>query len=187
MLFRSIKHFTVGNEVLSFDKSRITYTNNTARDVSQAGTEVRAKRLAEQFVERLGKTKAYQEVDVILDEEAHEWKIIYYQNLEGSPVFDLSIEMIIDIDGVKKALIYLGEIKEEGIVEIYPLDVVLFGIDEAIDLQDEIIITDITLGYKRLEEKGSIWGEKIVPMYKIDIKGLETPLFVNAYTNEMVK
>lgn len=182
--------FTMQDEQLAFDKEKITYTNASIKlsDTKPSIKEAKAKAAA--FVKRLKVGKLYKEAYIEIKEEENKVVITYFPTFEGTPIFDLSIKMKIYEDGIESATIYLGEVSitDEGKQRITPIDLVLFGIEEYIPLERNIIIKDITLVYKMLGKKGSnLWGEQIIPMYKIEVNGLEKPLFVNAYTNEIVK
>ena len=49
-------------------------------------------------------------------------------------------------------------------------------------------ITDVTLGYKVIDERNILLlGAQLIPVYKIQIKGLNTPIYVNAYTNKRIE
>ena len=90
--------------------------------------------------------------------------------------------------GVASGTMYLGEIEitsEKG-KEIYPIDLVLFGIEEYMLENQYTNISDITLAYKRAKSEDNIWGQKIIPVYKIEFDGLDQALFVNAYNNEIL-
>ncbi len=182
--------FTMQDEQLAFDKEKITYTNSDIKFSDTKPSIKEAKAKAEAFVKRLEVGKLYKEAYIEIKEEENKVVITYFPTFEGTPIFDLSIKMKIYKNGIESATIYLGEVSitDEGKQRITPIDLVLFGIEEYIPLESNIIIKDITLVYKILGKKGSnLWGEQIVPMYKIEVNGLEKPLFVNAYTNEIVK
>lgn len=182
--------FTKGQEQLAFDKENILYTNTSDGDLEGIGSRKEVKAMAETFIKRLGVGKLYKESHIDFKEEGNKLLVTYFPIFEGIPVFDLSIEMAIEGGQIKEAVINLGEVATAGESKqrIIPADLVLFGIEEYIPQESNMMIKEMTLGYKSLDKKGSnLWGKQIVPMYKIEVDGLEKPLFVNAYTNEMVK
>lgn len=185
-----VYYFNKEDERLAFDKEEITYTNTGVNLLGIKPSITEAKAKAEAFIKRLGVGKLYKNAYFEIKEEENSVIITYFPIFEYIPIFDLPIEMKVYENGIGSATIYLGEVNAANGKKqrITPIDLVLFGIEEYIPLEGNIVIKDITLGYKRLEKKGSnLWGEEIVPMYKIEVDGLEKPLFVNAYTNEIVK
>lgn len=185
-----IYYFTKDNERLAFDKEEVMYTNSEAGLLAGKLSVSEAKAEAEAFVKRLEVGKLYNEAYVEVKQEREYILITYFPTFNDIPIFDLPIEMQVYTDGIKSAVIYLGEVNtiEDSRRIITPVDRVLFGIEEYIPDMNHIVIKDITLGYKKMQKKGSnLWGEQIVPVYKIMVEGLEKPIFVNAYTNEIVK
>ena len=181
MLFRSnvsskIYYFTKDNERLAFDKEEVMYTNSEAGLLAGKLSVSEAKAEAEAFVKRLEVGKLYNEAYVEVKQEREYILITYFPTFNDIPIFDLPIEMQVYTDGIKSAVIYLGEVNtiEDSRRIITPVDRVLFGIEEYIPDMNHIVIKDITLGYKKMQKKGSnLWGEQIVPVYKIMVEGLD--------------
>ncbi len=96
--------------------------------------------------------------------------------------------MAITEDGVFESILQISEIKQENNdrSDIYAVTQVLFKLSEDLDSSEITTINEIMLGYAREQVKNAYFvKEKAIPMYKITIEGLNTPLFVNAYTNEL--
>ena len=116
----------------------------------------------------------------------------FYAKYEKLPIFDIYISFEIVDDEIQTATMNLGQISQleenKNKKEIYPIDLILFGIDDELNIEKPIYITDITLGYKAVEERNiSLLGAQIIPVYKIYIKGLNSPIYVNAYTNQRIE
>ena len=114
------------------------------------------------------------------------WKITYYPLLEDLPVMDSYLEFYVSSEGVMNAKMYLADIQLESEIkkDIYAVDLALFGIEETVLENGYSEIEKVTLCYKQEENEENVLGQKIIPTYKIEVKGLEEPLFVNAYTNK---
>ena len=181
--------YMLGNETLSFKENEVIYTNNTDRENAVRSSLQKAKNECLQLMKRIEDTKKQPVYFVLEEAEDTYWRLTYYPVIEGMPVMDSSMCFIVDDIGVKTAHIYLAElaIDDEAKQEIYPIDLVLFGIKEYLLQCNYTAIESIQMCYKRLENEENILGQQIVPMYKIKISGLEEALFVNAYTNERVK
>lgn len=180
-----------GQEAIIFDGEQIIYTNEAIAEVGAMHSPQEIEKVCETFLKRISKvtglTQNYKEYN-----EGEPQRIVYYPLFKGIPVFDLYIEFKVYEEGVRQITMKLGllEAIEEQIQnqEIYPIDVVLFGVKEYLTQEKPLIITNITLGYSQNNEvKSSIWGEQVVPVYKIELSGLEKSIFVNAYTNEVLQ
>lgn len=185
-----IYYFTKGKEQLTFEEQEIVYVNSKVDVLTQKPSLSEAKRMAESFIKRLKLGQMYSSSYVEVREEEHCFHIIYFPVFNNIPIFDLPIEMKVYNEGIGSAVVYLGEVNqiEDSKGRITPIDLVLFGIEAYIPENNHMVIEDITLGYKKIQKKGSnLWGEQIIPVYKIVIESLENPIFVNAYTNEIVK
>ena len=185
-----IYYFTKEKEQLSFDQQEIVYVNSKVDVLTPKPSLPEAKRMAETFIKRLKLGQMYSSSYVEAREEEHCFHLIYFPVFNNIPLFDLPIEMKVFKEGIGSATLYLGEVNqiEDSKGRITPIDLVLFGIEAYIPENNHMVIEDITLGYKKIQKKGSnLWGEQIIPAYKIVIEGLENPIFVNAYTNEIVK
>lgn len=185
-----IYYFTKEKEQLSFNQQQIVYVNSNVDVLTPKPSPLEAKRMAETFIKRLKLGQMYSSSYVEVREEEHCIDLIYFPVFNNIPIFDLPIEMKVYQEGIGSATLYLGEINQikDSKGRITPIDLVLFGIEAYIPEKNHMVIEDITLGYKKIQKKGSnLWGEQIIPVYKIVIEGLENPIFVNAYTNEIVK
>lgn len=179
-------HYTLGGETLSFDRYELRYENsNIEKSEVQISLE-EANYLCESLLSRIG-MKIDRNQYIIESQEHHTyWQLTYYYKLERLPVLDLYMTFIVHSGGISSATMYLGEIEITGQTKqaIYPVDLVLFGIEEELLKEGHKRIRKVSMAYKKLEEEDSIWGQKIVPVYKIELDGLEEPIFVNAYTNK---
>ncbi len=181
-------HYTLGGETLSFDRYELRYENSDIENSKVPLSLKEAKHLCESLMSRIG-MKIDRNQYIIESQKHHTyWQLNYYYKLEGLPVLDLYMTFKVQSEGISSATMYLGEIEitsQTGQV-IYPVDLVLFGIEEELLKEGHKRISKVSMAYKKLEEEDSIWGQKIVPVYKIEIDGLEEPLFVNAYTNKIL-
>ncbi|MBE6023236.1 MAG: hypothetical protein E7231_08395 [Cellulosilyticum sp.] len=183
----TIFYYMLGDETLGFDHYEISYTNLANKGVDERPTSEEAKRLCEAFITRIGpisQDQAYQIEEEIYD---HYWKLTYYPMIEGIPVLDSYMTFEVYKMGVAKATLKLAdiEITSERKQDICALDLVLFGIEDEILAQGGSVIRAISMCYKSDEEE-NVLGQQIVPTYKIEIEGLEEPIFVNAYSNEIM-
>lgn len=180
--------YTLNGETLNFDKYELRYENSS---IENNGTKLsldESKRLCASLMDRIGlKLDSTQYIIEGQDKEAY-WQLTYYNKLEDLPVLDLYMTFDVYGTGISNATLYLGEIEMNSKTgqDIYPIDLVLFGIEEELLKSEHKSIKKVSMAYKRLEDGDSIWGQKIVPVYKIDLDGLEEPLFVNAYTNKVL-
>lgn len=184
-----VKCYALNGETLTFDKYELGYENS---NVSTSGPELnleQAKKLCVSLMNRLGMKINEADYEVVSQKENGGWQLAYYYKLEGVPVQDLYMQFEVYREGVARAIIYLGEVEiisSEG-KEIYPVDLVLFGLEEELLENQYTSIESVSMIYKKLDDEESIWGQQIVPVYKIEISGLEKLLFVNAYTNEILR
>jgi hypothetical protein len=184
--------YTLNNISITFNRDDILYSNdNLAKDERPDHLRA-AKDSCKKFIAAMGLSETLKNpyIKVIEDEEA--MTLTYYTKFEGIPVFDSFIAFTVKDTGVAKAAVHVAKVeplKATSVKKnIYPIDMVLFGIEDYFESQQPIRITDIVLGYCSLDTDGmDILEEEIVPAYKITIDGLEEPLFVNAYTNKEIK
>lgn len=180
--------YALEDETLIFDKYALHYENASNEGTRTKPSIEQAKKMCHQLLKRMnyGHKKMDYEIEVV---EADESLILtYFPKLEGIPILDAYRRFEVYEEGVARATLYLGEIEvtsEEG-KTIYPIDLMLFGIEETLGERGVTEITNIKLVYKRSKSEDSIWGQQIIPVYKIEAKGLEEALFVNAYTNELL-
>ncbi len=186
----SIYYFTSKIEKLAFYKQSIVYTNEKVDKTLDKPTVKDGKDMGKAFIKRLNLGELYNELYIEVEEKEEMLEISCYPMINNLPIFNLPIEMQVYKEGIAYAIIYLGEVSmsAESKNTIVPIDLVLFGLKENMQLEHYGVIEQITLGYKNNDhEINNLWGGQIIPTYKIVTKGLEIPIFVNAYTNEIVK
>lgn len=182
----TINYYMLGDEVLSFDYNELSYSNKKVSLLGKKPTLEKAKGMCNKLIERIGDKWSKQEYFIFGESYENYWKITYYPLLEDLPVMDSYLEFYVNSEGVMKAQMYLADIQLESEIkkDIYAVDLVLFGIEDDILESGYLEIEKVTLCYKQEENEENVLGQKIIPAYKVEIKGLEEPLFVNAYTNK---
>lgn len=173
-------------EELKFSKERISYHHKGIENEGNALSEKEALKLARRFVENLEMENYFQDVKIESRSESYGWDITYYEVYKGLPVFDSYIKLRVSEGGVFDAEVRCLVITDKvgQLKPLYPIDEVLFGLQELNLDQTERIVESVELGYRLDNIEGMhILAEEAVPMYKIQMKGLTTPIFVNAYTN----
>lgn len=173
-------------EELKFSKERISYHHKGIENEGNALSEKEALKLAKTFVENLEMENYFQDVKIESRSESYGWDITYYEVYKGLPVFDSYIKLRVSEGGVFDAEVRCLVITDKvgQLKPLYPIDEVLFGLQELNLDQTERIVESVELGYRLDNIEGMhILAEEAVPMYKIQMKGLTTPIFVNAYTN----
>lgn len=176
------------DEVLAFDNDYIFYENKKINGAEKLVTEEMAKEYCDRLIKRLYPDDEHK-YEIQIEEKEGYLKLYFYPLFEGVPVLDAQIIFDVYEKGVRYAKFYAGTISPISTEkkEIYPVNLVLFGIKEYTKDIESPVITEAKLVYKKLLNNDETWGQEIVPMYKISITGLEDALFVNAYTNEIVK
>jgi len=179
------------NIKITFAGSQSIYSNNNLVGGELVNLRT-AKKVCAKFIKQAGLNKSFRNpyIEDISTKEAT--ILIYYPRYEGMPVFDSSIQFYIFKEGIAQAIMKVAKIESlKGIDTkriIYPIDIILFGIEDYLEVKGAVHITDIVLGYRSLKIEGmDILEEEIIPVYKITIQGLSEPLFVNAYTNTQIK
>ncbi len=183
--------YTKNGATVTFSQDDIVYRNVNV-DQAKPIKLSKAKRICKSFINKVELKKVFKNAYIEDLSTPDETRLIYYPRFEGSPVFDSYIYFRITRDGIAEALMHMAKIEAFKSINtrytIYPIDIVLFGIEDNLDLQKPVHITNIVLGYHSLGEEGmDILQQEIVPAYKISIEGLNEPLFVNAYTNKEIK
>ena len=181
--------YVLKDETLIFDKYALGYENLTYEKEGAKPSVEQAKKMCNELLKRTGYEQKELEYEIEVIEHPHYLTLTYYPKLEGIPVLDASRSFEVYEKGVARGTLYLGniEVTSEKGKDIYPIDLMLFGMEEKLIEYGATEITDITLVYKRSKSEDSIWGQQIIPMYKIEAKGLEEALFVNAYSNELME
>ncbi len=182
------------NETLEFSKDRVTYTNSSVIDkVLDTDISIQnAKKVCKAFIKRLNYSKVFANAHIQYNELENGLEMTFFQKYKGLPVFDTYIAFELVEGQIKKATMHLGQVgKLDNDISqraIYPVDVVLFGIDDDLEIEKPSYITDITLGYKALNERNiALLDVQLIPVYKIKFKGLNNPIYVNAYTNKRIE
>jgi len=184
--------YTKESQSVTFEGKQIIYKDLNVSLERSPMLLARAKEACRGFIKKAGLEKKFKQAyseSVVLENKII---LIYYPKFEGIPVFNSYLEFTIGQDGIAQVIMQLADIQESKETQIkgaiYPVDIVLFGIDDDLQLKKPLRITSIVLGYCSLNTPGmDILEEEIVPAYKIEIDGLNTPLFVNAYTNTEIK
>ena len=178
--------YSMEEEQLKFYKDKITYSNQEAYEDTNSLSYKEALKYAKAFVNRLNLDGHFEEVKIDYISESHGATVTYYEVYKGLPIFSSYVKMKVSPKGVIEAEVKCLKITDKvgPIKPLYPIDQVLFGLQD-LDLGDEgYIIESVELGYRFNHAEGMhILSEEAVPMYKIKIKGLGMPVFVNAYTN----
>lgn len=183
-----MRYYTLNNETLIFDKYALMYENESNQSNEASPTIDQAKKMCMNLLKRINyaSTSADYEIEVV--EHENYLTLTYFLTLDEIPILDAYMTFDVYKAGVASGTMYLGkiEITSEKGKEIYPIDLVLFGIEEYMLENQYKNISDITLVYKRAKSEDNIWGQKIIPVYKIEFDGLNQALFVNAYNNEIL-
>lgn len=182
-----------GSESLEFNKNTITYINTDTSNKENENMSIKnAKKACRAFIKRLNYSKVFKNAYIQYNEVENGLEMTFFQRYKGIPVFDTYITFKLTAGQIQKATMQLGKVCQlEGDMRkkvIYPIDLVLFGIDDELELKKPIYITNITLGYKAVDEKNiALLGAPLIPVYKIELKGLNNPIYVNAYTNKRIE
>lgn len=181
--------FALGDEKLTFDNNELVYNNNAMISDKIKPSVEQAKNMCMKLLRRIDSSKVRKKYYIVTEEEKNSWKITYYPTLDGIPILDSYMEFEVYADGVAKASLYLADvqIRSGGKQDIYSVDLVLFGIEDFMLENNYKRIKEVTICYKQAENEENVLGQQIIPAYKVEIEGLEEPIFVNAYTNEMLK
>lgn len=178
--------YNKGEEELKFYKERILYHNKGLENEVSTLNQKEALKIAKDFVERFKLENHFDNVKIESRSGSYGWDVTYYEVYKGLPVFDSFVKMRVSDAGVLSAELRCLVITDKvgQLKPLYPVDEVLFGLPE-IDLdQTDYVVESVELGYRLDHTEGMhILAEEAVPMYKIQMRGLITPIFVNAYTN----
>ncbi|ONI37550.1 hypothetical protein AN639_03665 [Candidatus Epulonipiscium fishelsonii] len=176
---------------LQFSSYQVEYLNTLLEsDGNQNLSRNQALKYAENFIEKLDLEKNKKNLKIKYRKDSNKANVTYYEIYNNLLLFESCISMDISEKGVFRATIQTAEVVNEYPQKqpLYLIDEVLFKIQQILTINDTspIVIKDIELGYmpKNLEEIYFL-EQEAVPMYKIIVDGLEYPLFVNAYTNEI--
>lgn len=180
--------YTLGDEMLAFDGNELIYTNQAAGKKAGKLKEEQAKKLCMKLLSRISKSKARESYNVHITDEGEYLKVICYPTLEGIPILDSYMTFDVYSDGIARANMFLAQVETQGEKKtIYSVDLVLFAMEDYFKENNHLLINDVSLCYKFAGDEENILGQQIIPVYKIQIAGLEEPIFVNAYTNKVLK
>lgn len=185
---KKVQYCSFDQETLAFDGDYIFYENKALDFIKGRITEEDAKDYCMNLIKRLyPEDENRYEIQVAEKEDYLVLK--FYPLFEGIPVLDAYMEFNVCENGVFSATFYMGRISPVSAEkkDIYPVNLVLFGCKEYIEQVEAAVITEVKLVYKKLPNNDEMWEQEIVPMYKITVAGLEEAIFVNAYTNEVMK
>jgi len=178
--------YSMEEKQLRFYKDKITYSNHEAYENGSSLSYKEALKHAKAFINRLNLDGHFEEVKIDYISESHGATVTYYEVYKGLPIFSSYVKMKVSPKGIIEAEVKCLKITDKvgPIKPLYPIDQVLFGLQD-LELGDKgYIIESVELGYRFNHAEGMhILSEEAVPMYKIKIKGLGIPVFVNAYTN----
>lgn len=184
-----VQYSVLEDEVLAFTGKNLLYTNKQIKAWDKKPNLKEAKAFCQKLIKRIDPKLNVDDYKLQIEERENYWLLTYYLVFEGIPVLDSYMTFRVCEDGVASGEVHLAtlEITSEEKKDIYPIDLVLFNLPDYIEGQDNLEISDIELVYKRNSNSNNMWGQNIVPAYKIQIKGLEEALFVNAYNNQILK
>ncbi|MGL4798228.1 MAG: hypothetical protein ACRCWY_02340 [Cellulosilyticaceae bacterium] len=177
--------YSYGEAELVFQGSTICYRHKAVEEMLMPLKKEKALALAADFVDTIDIKKSNKKVKIDYRIESSKTFVTYYEVYNKLPIFDSYIHMEITPAGVVHAEMQGVKIAEKigTIKPLDPIDKVLFDIDEQMMHQTPLTIENVDLGYSMKNSEGMhILDEEAVPVYKIDIKGLSEPIFVNAYT-----
>lgn len=183
-----MRYYSLNGETLIFDKYALRYENESNKSNNAKPTIEQAKRMCMNLLKRISSASTSADYEIEIVEHEYYLTLTYFPKLDGIPIVDASMTFEVYKAGVASAAMYLGkiEITSEKGKEIYPVDLILFGIEEYILENQYTTIKEVELVYKRAKSEDNIWGQQIIPVYKIEFDGLEEALFVNAYNNEIL-
>lgn len=189
---KKMQYCTFNNEVLGFGDNYIYYENENVTDQGKQLSIEAAKKFCDTLIDRIyvGKREKF-EIQYLVKDSYME--VVYHPLFDGIPVLGTSMVFKVCDSGVMSAEFYVGDITANATEkkDIYPVDLVLFGLKdrlkEGTKEQSPVVIKEVSLAYGTLSKGDDRWGQEIVPVYKIIIEGLENQVFVNAYTNEIIK
>lgn len=173
------------SEEIVFQGNTIIYRNHTLQKDNAKLKKEQALSMAKKFVNRLEIKENFKKIKIDYRSESYGGVVTYYEVCNKLPIFDSYIRMEVTPSGVVYAEVKGATIADKvGTTKpLDPIDKVLFDIDEQISQPTPLTIENVELGYSMKNNEGMhILDEEAVPVYKIDIKGLSEPIFVNAYT-----
>lgn len=185
----SILYYHLGDETLAFDHNELSYTNKSIRTYTKRPNLEQARNTCMKLIKRIDEEKSRMTYKMVPKQYDNYWKIIYFPVIEGIAVMDSYMMFEVYSDGIANASLKLAqiELKSDSRQDIYAADLVLFGVADDMIEKGYTTVEEIELCYKCAENEENVLGQQIIPMYKIQITGLEDPIFVNAYTNEMLE
>ncbi|MGL4737402.1 MAG: hypothetical protein ACRCW2_08125 [Cellulosilyticaceae bacterium] len=178
--------YRTGDRSLTFGGNTIFYKDESIRLGTANISKSDGEKLARAFLRQIGLDKKYKNVKSEYRSESYGALITYYEVYEGIPLFDSFVVLQVTPYGVAG---FYGQsvnvVKSSSEPRpLYPIDKVLYGLQDETFFEGPVTIENITLGYGMENSEGMhILKEEAIPMYKITCKGLDEPLFVNAYTN----
>ncbi|MGL4362826.1 MAG: hypothetical protein ACRCSG_06120 [Cellulosilyticaceae bacterium] len=176
--------YTLESEEIQFMGSKITYINHGIVDDGTTFKKNEAMRIGNAFIKKMEKKK-YKKEKNIKKIGAKQATLTYYEIYNRLPVFDSYVKLEVTPHGVAYAEVYGASISNKiGVKKpLYPIDYVLFDIDTQLDIAPPFTLEDIQFGYRmNLNEGIQILEEEAFPVLKVVIKGLNEPIFVDAYT-----
>lgn len=183
---KNVLIYSMEEKQLKFYNDKITYSNAGIDKATNNLSYKEALKYAKAFIKQINMEEYFSEVKIDYRSESYGATVTYYKVYRGLPIFDSYVKMELLPGGIFEAEIKCLKITDKvgPMKPLYPIDQVLFGLQD-LDLGDGgYTIEAVELGYRLDNAEGMhILSEEAVPMYKIKIKGLSAPVFVNAYTN----
>lgn len=183
---KNVLIYSMGEEQVKFYKDKITYAHQVLKKEDNNLSYKEALKLAKSFLDRINLGEHFKEVKIDYRSESYGACVTYYEVYRGLPIFDSFVKMKISSEGVFEAEIKCLDITDKmgEVKPLYAIDQILFTLQDLQLEETTKVIESVELGYRLDHSEGMhILSEEAVPMYKIQIKGLSKPVFVNAYTN----
>lgn len=178
--------YTKGSKELKFRTSYVYYQDASIAPSQDFLPENKAKDIAEDFIKRLKVTNIKKKSKIDYKSESYGASLTYYEVYDKFPLYGSYIHLKMTSEGVFEAAIHGNTVEDKANNKraIYPIDKVLFKFRDEIDIDAQVVVDSIMLGYAIPSGvEMHILREEAIPMYKINLQGLDKPIFVNAYTN----
>lgn len=190
MAYEKMKRvYKLDTKSLMFGENNLFYQDESIALKEGNLSKSEAEKMAKSFLRQIGQDKKFKNAKSEYRSESYGAVVTYYEVYEGIPLFDSFAVFQITPEGV--ATFYEQNVKvvesSSEVTPLYPIDKVLYGLQDEEVFGETVTIEDISLGYGMENSEGMhILKEEAVPMYKIVLSGLDEPIFVNAYTNVVV-
>ena len=183
---KATRVYRQGEKELKFRPNYIYYKDYSIQKGQGFVTENKAKKIAEAFLKLLDIPESGKKIKMEYISESYGASMTYYEVYDNLPIFGSYVHMKLTEEGVFEMVMHKNRIENVASSRkpIYAIDEVLFGLLDDLELGKSMVIDNIVLGYAISDSiEMHVLREEAVPMYKINIQGLDEPIFVNAYTN----